>query len=34
MSNFNEEQLVAKIHEIHEEQITVRFDIPKPQGAP
>jgi len=34
MSNFNEKQLVAKTHEIHEEQITVRFDILKPQGAP
>jgi len=34
MSDLNERQLVAKIQEIHEEQITIRFDIPKMQWPP
>jgi hypothetical protein len=34
MSDSNEEQFVVESHEIHEEQIIVRFDFSKTQGAP
>jgi hypothetical protein len=34
MFDSNEEQLVVETQEIHEKQITVKFDVPKIQGAP
>jgi hypothetical protein len=34
MFNSYEEQFVTEIQEIQEEQITIRFDFPKNQGAP
>jgi hypothetical protein len=34
MSNFNEGHLIVETQEIHEENITIRFDVPKTLWAP